>query len=427
MLNSKKVVKHLMLLCIFVFATVMCFGAKAYAADETQGEKEAKKYKIEYDLDGGINAPNAITQYSIEDGTISLPSPSKTGYLFVGWFYKKDFATGEYMIYGLNEQVIDIIKPEGDTITLYAYFMPYCIDVFYFEKNSRRYSCYTTGTNEELAPPPIQLGGDYATSYCEYTGYEPEGWVIGYYSNSIGNSRLYGDCQLFDDKVDFPISKTSFTYNEVASKLIEDGFKEKNLLNISIKWKPKKIAIKFDKNDNEAFGTMSDQFLDYTSKVKLNPCTFKKKGFELDHWSYTINSTEKTVADGASINSPTVYQESITLKANWKALNYTVKFDKNADDATGTMADMNFIYGATQKLNANKFERPGYTFAGWSLKSYTKSINTKNGDLLDGALANNLSDYDKTVTLYAVWEPNRSPFLVLIDLVYDFKLQPANV
>ncbi len=402
MINSKSVMKYLVLLCMMLLSTVMCFGGVAYAADKTQGEEEVKRYKIVYELDGGINATNAITDYSIEDGYKELASPHKDGYIFCGWFYKNDFTTGEYMIYGLLDKTIDKINPEGDTITLYAMFRKYGIDVYYNEKNNKVSRFYTDNMNDSFAPQPIQSGN----SNFEYTGYEPEGWVIGYYSDGVGQDRLFSNVILYDEEVDFPITKRSFTYNEIVNKLPKDDKTKKNILNISIKWKTKKIAIKFDKNDAEAFGTMQDQLFDYTSSTKLNPCAFKKKGCELDNWSYTINSTEKTATDGATINSPYSYQESITLKAIWKTLNYSVKFDKNAEDATGTMEDMKFTYGTAQNLTANGFERPGYTFAGWSLKPYTKYINTQNGDLTDGAEANNLTDYDKIVTLYAVWKPD---------------------
>ena len=45
---------------------------------------------------------------------------------------------------------------------------------------------------------------------------------------------------------------------------------------------------------------------------------------------------------------------------------YIVKFNKNASDATGTMAAQTFTGGEAQPLNANAFTRTGYTFAGWA-------------------------------------------------------------
>lgn len=47
---------------------------------------------------------------------------------------------------------------------------------------------------------------------------------------------------------------------------------------------------------------------------------------------------------------------------------YTVKFDKNAEDATGEMAPQTFTQGEKKELTANAFVRPTWTFSGWSEK-----------------------------------------------------------
>ena len=88
------------------------------------------------------------------------------------------------------------------------------------------------------------------------------------------------------------------------------------------------------------------------------------------------------------------------LYAVWEPINYTVHFDKNATDATGTMADQAFEYDETKALTSNAFFRPSYKFLGWSTDAnattaaYTNNQQVKNLTAEDGA----------TVTLYAVWE-----------------------
>lgn len=47
---------------------------------------------------------------------------------------------------------------------------------------------------------------------------------------------------------------------------------------------------------------------------------------------------------------------------------YTVKFDKNAEDATGEMTPQTFTQGEKKELTANAFVRPTWTFSGWSEK-----------------------------------------------------------
>ena len=77
---------------------------------------------------------------------------------------------------------------------------------------------------------------------------------------------------------------------------------------------------------------------------------------------------------------------------------YTVRFNKNHDDATGTMSNQAFTYNTAQALAANAFTRTGYTFSGWSTTpsgsvAYTNGQTVTNLTATDGA----------TVDLYAQW------------------------
>jgi len=75
-------------------------------------------------------------------------------------------------------------------------------------------------------------------------------------------------------------------------------------------------------------------------------------------------------------------------------------FDKNAADATGTMADQEITtLGTATALRANTFQRSGYTFAGWDT--------TAAGDGTDYAnTANYTMPIARNITLYAQWTLN---------------------
>jgi len=77
---------------------------------------------------------------------------------------------------------------------------------------------------------------------------------------------------------------------------------------------------------------------------------------------------------------------------------YTVVYNKNAANATGTIANSTFTIGIPQKLRANAFNRSGYTFAGWAT-SAAGSVKYTDGEIIDLSTA-----AGSTVTLYAVWE-----------------------
>ena len=54
------------------------------------------------------------------------------------------------------------------------------------------------------------------------------------------------------------------------------------------------------------------------------------------------------------------------------AQTFTVKFNKNADDAEGEMEDQTIIVGEKGILNENKFTRAGYTFKGWAIQQQSE-------------------------------------------------------
>ena len=92
--------------------------------------------------------------------------------------------------------------------------------------------------------------------------------------------------------------------------------------------------------------------------------------------------------------------ESLTYKAVWTANQYTVQFDKDAANATGSMAAQSYTYDEAQNITANGFAREHYRFAGWATQSggavvYKNTESIKNLIATDGGV----------VTLYAVWTP----------------------
>ena len=94
------------------------------------------------------------------------------------------------------------------------------------------------------------------------------------------------------------------------------------------------------------------------------------------------------------------YAGSVSANFNIRWARYYVRFDKNHNDATGTMSDQQFTYNTAQNLTANAFSLGSIPFAGWST--------TPNGAVTytDGQSVSNLTAEDgQIVTLYAQWTP----------------------
>jgi uncharacterized repeat protein (TIGR02543 family) len=72
-------------------------------------------YTITYVLNGGTNSKKNPTSYTSETATITLKSPTKTGYTFAGWYTSKSFDTSK---------VTKIAKGSGGNLKLYAKWTP---------------------------------------------------------------------------------------------------------------------------------------------------------------------------------------------------------------------------------------------------------------------------------------------------------------
>ena len=92
--------------------------------------------------------------------------------------------------------------------------------------------------------------------------------------------------------------------------------------------------------------------------------------------------------------------KDITVTANdYKDCYYSVEFDANCDDATGTMVTMEAKYGTQYNLNPNQFRRSGYLFDKW-----TANPDGTGTEYADGAAFINLTTEDGgIVTLHAQW------------------------
>ena len=119
-----------------------------------------------------------------------------------------------------------------------------------------------------------------------------------------------------------------------------------------------------------------------------------RDGYTFSNWC-----TDAGLTTPLSSTIPFATNGNVTLYSKWTPHTYTVRFNKNHDDASGTMADQPFTYGTEQALNANAFTAPtGYMFVGWST--------TTDGEVeyTDGQSVSNLTtEQDAVVNLFAIW------------------------
>ena len=168
------------------------------------------------------------------------------------------------------------------------------------------------------------------------------------------------------------------------------------------------VSNHFDGNGSTG-GSMSDMNFTYDVAQNLTANGFNRTGYTFAGWSLTPDPSPSgegsgdLIADQQNVsNLTTTDKATITLYAKWTANTYTVHFDKNHNDATGSMSDMNFTYDVAQPLTTNAFSRTHYDFAGWNTQTDGNGNNYN-----DQQSVQNLTSTDKgTVNLYAQWTPH---------------------
>ncbi len=132
--------------------------------------------------------------------------------------------------------------------------------------------------------------------------------------------------------------------------------------------------------------------------VKIGNVTLEKTDYEIVGYSNNVKKgTAKVTIRGIGNYGG---EKTVTFKINSKSMNYTIVYDKNAEDATGTMKASSLSAG--KPLSANTYKRTGYTFVGWNTKAdgSGEAYSNKEAFYLKGFMW----IFGRNVTLYAQWE-----------------------
>lgn len=134
-----------------------------------------------------------------------------------------------------------------------------------------------------------------------------------------------------------------------------------------------------------------------------------KPGYHFTGWKCEINEN-KTETETLTVTLDQVQklftenqnQRVFRFTAQFEPNQFTVRFEKNAKDATGSMDNQPFQYAGTENvyLKQNAFVRPGYRFLGWSETADGTGTSYADQAKFLGVPAENKA----VVTLYAQWQ-----------------------
>lgn len=326
-------------------------GAEEYTADITlRALWTVIFYSIHYELDGGVNAESNPADYTV-DQIVTLVSPTKPGYTFMGWYADEAF----------NTPVVGITAGSTGEKTFYAKWKqnPYTI---------------TWNVNEggELNETPdytkTAFFGDTITAptVTAKPGYQFDGW----YSNST-----FADGSGFTDGATMPDGDVTYY----------------------AKWTviPYSISYELDGGTNPAENPSQYNVLTGTVTL-LDPA---KMGYAFAGWytdaDYTTQVT--TIPAGST--------DDVTLYAKWTVNQYTIMWETNGgSELTGnytTTADYGTPIARPNDPTKEADAQYTYTFEGW----YTDKGLTK-------PLADDATVPADGMTVYAKWTENLRSYTV---------------
>lgn len=119
-----------------------------------------------------------------------------------------------------------------------------------------------------------------------------------------------------------------------------------------------------------------------------------KEGYTFIGW---FNNTTQ-------VSSSYIVDDDVTLAAKYQVHKYEIEFNKNNENATGSMANETFEYNEEKALTANSYEVQGYNFKGWNTASDGSGVSYSNEQSVKNLTLTN----NDVVTLYAQWKEEAS-------------------
>lgn len=133
---------------------------------------------------------------------------------------------------------------------------------------------------------------------------------------------------------------------------------------------------------------------DYVKLVRLT--SIADDGSKIASWK--VSAADGVYISGNTLVIPAGTVGDILITPVFEEVEYTVIYDKNAADATGTVENSMHVYSVAKQLNPNEFHRNGYFFDGWNT-----AADGSGAGFDDKAFVEGLTN-DSTITLYAQWK-----------------------
>ncbi len=346
-----------------------------------------------------------LEKFKKNDILYSLPTISREGYTFDGWYLDRN-ATERFVITPggvvLTENLSLFAKwvenvEEKVTLTLYnnIALVETPFEVITEVKNTVIYSLPTptrTGfnfvgwyTNRACSGEAIVISESGMTLtenlnlYAKWEKAEEQIIVIKLFRNfSLNDDEIISSISCKFGEVVYDLDEPSrlgytfggwFIERECVNQFVipESGVVVPEDLDLYAKWVANTYSIVF--NADGGVGVMADQVFAFDEAQNVKPNQFTRNGYHFEYWRYNLNGEWYVCNNNAEIiNLTPINNATIVFYAKWtedEAQEISVILYRNYNKADYTVFD-------TIKMNANdkiyslpSLTRQGYTFAGW--------------------------------------------------------------
>lgn len=307
-------------------------------------------YTFTYDAMGGSSGPATVTGLNVGGFvTVSSTVPNKTGYSFLGWNSNMagtgtDYVAGTQYLMGASNATI-YAKWQGNPFTL--------------TYNTNGGTTTQTPTSEGRTAGSTE---NVSSTLPTRTGYTFTGW----------NTSLNG---------------TGAGYS-AGTALTMPGAN----LTLYAQWAASTNAVSY--NANGGSGAPASASAAFGSSVTVSSAVPTRTGFTFVGWNEASGGGSTSYASGDTFSMPA---QSITLYAQWAAVNYLLSYDANG--GTGQPLTQSIAYDPSSTNNAAVSAtvptRSGYDFLGWNTAA--------NGGGTVRASSSTFAMPAANVTLYAQW------------------------
>ena len=301
--------------------------------------------KIVFNANGGEGDMSVFDMKTEESAKLPENTFVRTGYTFLGW---STGATGDVEYQDKSEYTMGT----ASSVTLYAVW----------QKNINTLSFDANGGDGSMNPVSMEYAA--AQGLPANTLTRPGYTFIGWSESPTGNVA-------YRDKAEYTMG-------------------EKSEYVLYAQWQKNVNKIHFEANGGD--GSMAYVEMKFGEYAHLPANTFTREGYVFIGWSDSPDG-EVLYIDSAEYKMGA--DPDYTLYAIWRGTPNGFVF--NANGGAGNMpSDFTVATGESGNLPANRFTKPGYTFAGWSTDEHG-SVKFADG-------AEYTVSASGSVTLYAVWE-----------------------